>query len=144
MTVIQGLGGPGSAAAITRTRRRAGPDAAFQLAGSSANTGAPAAAPAEGVSLSGLLAAQEAERETVRDRAARRHGQAMLDMLRALQRACLIDGGDSGADALARLADLVGAMPQADDPALASVLQAISVRAAVELARRERARPAHG
>ena len=137
MTTIQGLGGPAPAKAGQRVRQ----GTRFQLAEptNDAETAATAATAATGrTDLGSLLAAQETGPETVRDRAARRQGGLMLDLLRALQHAALSDRADPGDATLTRLADLAAAVPMADDPRLGSIQQAIRVRAAVELARRER------
>jgi hypothetical protein len=137
MTGIDGVGGSGPASPLggARSVRRAGVFSLPETA--AAEEAAPAvetlnAAPA--AALGGMLALQEAGAETVRDRAARRHGLALLAALNALQRALL--GGADGADSLARLAELAEAVPAATDPRLAGVLQAIALRARVELARR--------
>jgi len=82
-----------------------------------------------------MLALQEAGAEPARDRAARRHGQAMLQLLAALQRAMLQGEGGDEAE-LARLASLSAEVPVASDPALRQVVAAIALRASVELARR--------
>jgi hypothetical protein len=106
--------------------------------GFSVETPAPrasAAPPASGVlALEGMLALQETGAEIVRDREARRHGQALLKGLAALQHA-LLAGGDQGA-ALETLAALAGTCPEAVHPGLAGVVQALALRAQVELARR--------
>lgn len=86
------------------------------------------------VSASSLLLMQEAKSNVRQDREARRHGEQLMEQLSALQRGLL--GGDL-AD-LERLSRLVERPIQADDPALASLLKAIQVRAAIELARRGR------
>ena len=114
----------------TRTAQAAG---GFSLsAGTPSGTNAAAAAP---VSLGAMLALQEAGAEPARDRAARRHGQAMLQLLAALQRAMLQGEGGDEAE-LARLASLSAEVPVASDPALRQVVAAIALRASVELARR--------
>ena len=95
----------------------------------SAATPAPAGAP----SLAGLLAAQEYLVETARDRAARRHGHAMLGLLAELQRGFLID--DPAVATLRRLADLAVRAPEPDDAVLAALLRDCRLRVAVELAR---------
>jgi hypothetical protein len=82
-----------------------------------------------------MLALQEAGAEPVRDRAARRHGQAMLQLLAALQRAMLQGVGGDEAE-LTRLASLSAEVPVASDPALRQAVAAIALRASVELARR--------
>jgi hypothetical protein len=134
MAVIDGLG------AITKTerigRRAASPGAGFSVpAEARADAAAPSPAAAE-VSLGGLLALQEGELDTVQDRAARRHGRDLLDAMASLQHA-LLRGPPSPADAR-QLAALAAAIPPAADPRLRQVLEAIGLRAAVELARLER------
>ncbi len=111
--------------------------AAEEAAGSSAPEPA-----AEGVSLDGMLALQEAavlegHAETVVDRKARRHGQDILSELGRLQRALL--SGEADSQTLTRLATLVEQQPPVDDPRLRAVLEAVRLRARVELARREAA-----
>ena len=68
------------------------------------------------------------------DRKAAGHGRAMLGALAGLQAAAL---GGGGAAAHQALAELARAVPEAADPGLGAVLQAIAQRAAVELARSE-------
>ncbi len=84
------------------------------------------------VAMTSLLALQEAESGSQRDREAQRHGEAMLDELGGLQRALLGDG-EAGTKELARLA---GQTLTAADPGLAGVVRAIQLRAGIELARR--------
>jgi Class II flagellar assembly regulator len=93
-----------------------------------------------GVALDGLLSLQESGTETVRDRAARRQGQAALNLLAKLQCAALAgDVAGGGADGtMDKLAALMAAPPGADDPHLTASLRAVAVRVAVELARRGR------
>lgn len=94
-----------------------------------------AAVPTSAVAMTSLLAMQEAESDAQQDRDARQHGEAVMDELGALQRALLgADAGDT-----ARLARLLERPVVAADPGLAGLLQAIRVRAGVELARRARA-----
>ncbi len=69
-----------------------------------------------------------------RDREARSRGGEMLKALRDVQRACL-DGADAEATRR-RLATLLASIPEADDPRLKALMQAIAVRAAVEVFRR--------
>ena len=110
---------------------------------SGVGTGAPGAAEAaastSALSLDGLLALQGETDAVERDRKARRRGQDMLEGLAAIQRALLADGCSAATESaatLARLADLAGSLDVADDPALASVVTAIRLRALIELARR--------
>jgi hypothetical protein len=137
-----GVVGPAQAA---RTRPRSG-GAAFVLAPETPEAEAGAAGEpvaggiaAAGVSgLAALLALQESEAASARDRAARRHGQALLEDLAALQRGLLAGLlGPGGVDPAlpGRLAALAEQVPEAADPALAAIISAIAVRARVELAR---------
>jgi hypothetical protein len=135
MTTIEGVGRP---TATRPAARAAGSSAAGfavppELPG--ASPAAPAAAPPPASSLASMLALQELGGASVADREARRHGQTMLALLAALQRA-LLAGSDS-ATALAQLAELAAAAPHAVDPQLAALLSAIRLRVRVELARRE-------
>ena len=101
-----------------------GPDAARPA-------GVGAAAP---VSLDSLLALQQVDEPTERDRAARKHGQALLAALGRLQRLLLEDGDQ--ADALAQIRGLAGVVPEAADPELAAAVDQVVLRARIELARR--------
>ena len=126
---IAGLGG----VAPGRPRPARGGAGGFRVADGPAAAGAPSAAAPAG--LSGLLAMQEAEAGFVRDREARRHGDAVMAELAALQRELL--GGEGGGGALTRLATLARHAPGAADPRLGAILRAVLVRAQVELARRD-------
>ncbi len=68
-----------------------------------------------------------------RDSEARRHGKALLAALAGMQRAML--NGDLCPSALDQVASLLSSVPPATDPVLSKILQAIAVRAAVELCR---------
>ncbi len=121
------IGGVGPVRVAAGRGRRAGA-AGFRVAeGEAVAPGAVAV-----VGLPSLLAAQEAAQDAGRDREARRHGEAVLAELAALQ-VGLLRGGDGE---LAGLAALVRRGPSASDPALAAIQRAVLVRAAVELARR--------
>jgi len=85
------------------------------------------------VTLGAMLAAEALDRDALRDRAARRHGQVVLAGLTALQRV-LLEGGDQ-ALSMGRLEGLIADMPEASDPRLAAVLGSIVLRVRVELAR---------
>lgn len=87
------------------------------------------------VSVTSLLALQEAESGLHQDREARQHGEAVIDELTELQRALL---GEDGPD-LDRLTALVARPITASDPALAGLLRAVRLRAGIELTRRGRA-----
>ena len=80
-----------------------------------------------------MLALQERSEATVEDRQARRRGQDLLRALSRMQRALLEDGSDQ--ESLQTLATLIADLPQATDPGLGRVLQAIALRARVERAR---------
>lgn len=95
---------------------------------------AEAAAPVPIAALCVLPA--EAPAQPVSDRAARRHGHAVLDALASLQLARLRPGGPGG-EARATLAALACGGADAADPALRLILREIALRAAVELARDE-------
>jgi hypothetical protein len=82
--------------------------------------------------LASALAQEIAQEPAVRDRRARQHGADMLDELARLQ-SCLL-GGSSGPHRR-QLEDLAQRRPTAADPALEEALQAIALRAAVELAK---------
>lgn len=126
MTFISELG---PSARVQRPPPRARPGSSFSVA-AQARTEAPAGVLA--ISMPSLLALQEEDAEAVADREARRHGQAMLSALAALQRG-LLGGADGGA--LEQAAALARAAPAAADPRLAAVQRAILVRVAVEAAR---------
>ena len=87
--------------------------------------------------LDGVLAVQEVLDPTAERRRATRHGHSLLDELRALQLA-MVDG-QVPEGILRRLAGLVdGLRPSAADARLDAVLDAIELRAAVELAKLRR------
>jgi hypothetical protein len=87
--------------------------------------------------LDGVLAVQEVEDATAERRRATRHGHSLLDELSALQLG-MVDGWVSEG-ALQRLAGLVdGLRPGTTEPQLAALLDAIELRAAVELAKLRR------
>jgi hypothetical protein len=133
MIMVGNVGGPAAAA---RTVRRSGAGGAFAVPMS--ETGATAeAARLEGASavmLGGMLGLQEDELPEVKDRRARRHGQAILQELARLQRALL--GGTMEEGSLARLAALTEMVPEAADPSLGALVQSVALRAQIELARR--------
>jgi len=78
------------------------------------------------------LAAESQPDPEIRDRQARHHGNALLRALAGLQASIL---GHANADARQHLARLASTCPQAADPDLDATLQAIQLRAAVELAK---------
>jgi hypothetical protein len=121
---IRSSQGPGAAA----RPRRAGP------AGFALPEGAPqeAAAPSAATAAQALLAFQEEWSPAEADAAAQRRAQAVLGELGALQLALLGPGADPAR--LSRLALLAEGEAGAD-PVLREIMQAISLRARVELAR---------
>lgn len=147
MTGIDAIGRP----AAPRMTRRGRAGGAFALPPESAPEAAmpeDTSAPVSAASVGGLLGLQEQMAggllaPAVRDREARRHGQALLSALADLQ---LIMVGPQNVPGVAiatlsRLADrltaLTSAVPVAADPALGAVVTAIALRARVELARRQ-------
>lgn len=90
----------------------------------------PAVPPA---ALGGVLALQEQAADALRDRQARQHGHALLQALANLQHALL--AGGCCAETLRRLSALADTCPAPSHPGLAAVLQGLSLRAQVELAR---------
>ncbi len=135
MTVINGLG---PASPISGTAARQGKAATgFGVSTAARGGTTTAAAEAPAVMLAGLLALQAEDSGDALDREARRHGHDLLAELVALQRALLADGADGGVpvDQLRRLATLAAVVPPAADQRLREVMEAITLRARVELAR---------
>ena len=132
MQGIGRIGGTRGPVAARGASRRGG---GFQLpaeAGAAA-TGTSAAAEVAQPSL-GLLSLQESGSGAGRDAAARRRADDILDELQGLQ--CdLLAAGAGDPDRLARLAALDSGEDGAD-PALRAVVQAVVLRAKIELARR--------
>jgi len=85
------------------------------------------------VALGGMLAMQEAEADAVSDREARRDGEEMLRELAGMQRDLLGDGVSSVG--LSRVADLAARARPAADKGLRGILDAIALRARIELVR---------
>ena len=146
MTGIQALSGTAPAVASARIPAARNGDFAVPEAAAALRGPGAASALAPSAALAGLLALQEVGPEPVRDRAARRHGRAMLAALAGLQLALLAepDSGDGrgpgstapAAAAVERLASLLDGMPPAEDPELAAVLDAVKLRCRIEIARR--------
>ena len=126
---IAGARGPGAARGTSRW------GSGFEVPAEAAVAGTEASATAEVASPGlGLLSLQESGAGAGRDAAARRRAGDILDELQALQ--CdLLAGGAGDPDRLARLAAL-DAGEEAADPALREVVQAVVLRAKIELARR--------
>lgn len=143
MTIITGNGATGLRPPAAARSRPAGA-AAFGPVVSEPRTAEPpvpqataeAGAAQPPPALDGILRLQETSDALTRDRAARRHADAVLEALSALQGALLAGAPD--APALSRLAALADQVPAAADPALAGLVAAVVLRARVELARRER------
>lgn len=134
MTVIDRVGPP----VPRRAAVRAGSGTAATFLppaepGPDAGRTAQAAASAP-VAFDSLLALQQVDEPTERDRSARRHGQALLAALGDLQR-LLLDDGDPAA-ALEQIRALAEAAPAAADPGLAAAVEMVVLRARIELARR--------
>jgi len=117
-------------------------DAPAEAGAAQVSDGAGETVPTQG--LAALLAMQETtlggvdEAARRRDQAARQRGHDLLGALGRLQRALL---GAEGVDApglgasRAAMQDLLDGLPDAADPVLAGIVQAIALRARVELAR---------
>lgn len=133
MNRINGITAAGAANRPKTTATRPGP-------GFSVESGDPAPSveanpPAQGVALSGMLALQETETETVQDKTARRHGIALLETLSQLQKTLLSPWANAQTE-IETLASLANEMPQAASPGLAAALADIRLRAKIELLRR--------
>ncbi len=132
MQGIGRVGGPGAAAPAGKVRAGKG---GFSLGGAGAAGAAAEAQHSAAVAAPGLglLALQSGQGDRERDGEARRRADSLLEDLAGLQREML--GGTPDPARLARLAALAQGEAGAD-PALREVVEAIALRAAVELARR--------
>jgi len=120
-------------------RGTAGAGFAARVGGSGAATGRAAiGGPAPLASLDAMLAVQEVDDPLNGRRRARERGERLLDALDEV-RVALLDGRLPAGklEAIRRLA--AGQRGQSDDPRLDSLLDEIELRAAVELAKLERA-----
>jgi Class II flagellar assembly regulator len=125
--------GPAPSSASTVRAARAG--AVFSMPGAAETDAMPAAVSAAApMALESLLALQQVDQATERDRAARRRGQALLVALGRVQLG-LLGGGDPAAT-LAELRTLAADVPPASDSGLAAALAHVVLRARIELARR--------
>ncbi len=129
-------GGPIGGTAPTR------PGARGTGGGFSVETGARSTARAGGTSgpaligMDSMLALQAVDEGEERDRRARKRGLALLAALTDLQRTIVV--ADDPAQTLRSLRALTEAREEeAADPELAGILRAVTLRARVELARRE-------
>ncbi|WP_161993482.1 flagellar assembly protein FliX [Muricoccus nepalensis] len=130
--MIGSVAGPGGAVAAGRTGAgaRAGKAGAFRLPESAREVAGAGAA--QEVAPLGLMALQEAEDATGRNRRGAARARDMLRDLSALQMGLL--AGEADPEALQRLAVLAeGEAPP--DPVLADALAGIGLRARIELAR---------
>ena len=111
--------------------RRTQANGAFTLSpGSAERAGIPC--PAGALTAAGLSALLEEAGDPPQDRAARRHGRAVLAALSALQGCVLAADAPAG---LTRLAELLDEAPAPATPALAAALDAVLLRARIELVR---------
>ncbi|MGH7104356.1 MAG: flagellar assembly protein FliX [Acetobacteraceae bacterium] len=136
MTTIDRLGGTGRPASVRPSRSVHGSAAGFVLPEAAATPdGAESVRETVPATLLGaMLALQEAATDRARDRVARRHGEAVLTALMALQ-VRLLSGPMHGGAALGHLARLVAQLPEAADPVLGVLIRDVALRAEVELAR---------
>jgi hypothetical protein len=124
---------------VMRTGPRRAMQAGFVLP--VAEREAPAVGSAMGpAALDGLLALQADQTGQIEEREARRHGQALLGGLRRIQLALLTPSGMES-EALERLAALCDEAPFTEQAGLRDVLQSISLRVRIELARRGQMAP---
>ncbi|MCS6921166.1 MAG: flagellar assembly protein FliX [Elioraea sp.] len=137
MVKIVGLGSPPLPQARPVGRSAAG--GRFRVAVESGVEESREAAPVESVSIApSLLAIQESLEAAERDSRVKRRAEAMLGELGAIQLGLLT--GRLPESRLAALAKLAREGEKAADPRLAAIAAEVEVRAAVELARLERAR----
>ena len=129
--------GPKSTSVSSKSRKSGGASGGFSLpepGQSSASSASTATSAASGVqSLDAILTLQSVDNNEDRARRAVRHGHDLLDQLEAL-RADLLAGHISP-QRVGALLSLVRAQQGADDPALARLINDISLRARVELAK---------
>jgi hypothetical protein len=140
------INGPGAPAAPSAARRTSGAAAegfSFSTAGAAGQAAATARpGAAAGVSsLSALLALQDVEGPTERRRRSIGRADRILDRLDALKLS-LLEGGVTAASLGALNEAVRDQRAMTDDPGLEGVLDQIELRAAVELAKFERARAA--
>lgn len=134
MSIVAALGQP--VVVINRPRRMAGPGRFHIEDDAALHASAPASASAvASIGLQTLLALQEADADAVQDRAAQRHAGSMLAELSAVQRSLLQNDPAGASTAVARLSNLTRGGAVALDPRLSAIMQAIAMRAAVEVAR---------
>lgn len=86
------------------------------------------------VNVAWALSLQEVEPPLDRNRRSRREGARLLDLMAQLQRGLLQTSNDAHA-ALAEIEATLAQLPVATDPVLKGLIDAIALRARVELAR---------
>lgn len=89
------------------------------------------------INVAWALSLQEVEPPADRNRQSRRGGARLLDLLTQLQRSVLQPADDAHAS-LAEIETTLARLPVATDPVLKSLIDAIVLRARVELARPRR------
>ena len=132
MSIISGLGAASPVGGTSARSDQPAAGFAVSVPARAHATEAPPEPPA--VMLAGLLALQAEDCDESRDRAARRRGQDLLAALATLQRALLAEGGVR-VDQLRELEQMVVDQPPAADPRLREIMDAITLRVRVELAR---------
>jgi hypothetical protein len=147
MKGIDAIGRPAASPAARRNRATGGFVLPPETSSLAAAPPADISVPVFATFMEGLLGLQEQAPDApsvpaVRDREARRHGQAVLSLLAELQ--LVLVGSGSAPEAspaslallAGRLSALTDAVPVASDPGLRAIIAAIALRARVELARR--------
>ncbi|HUB14066.1 MAG TPA: flagellar assembly protein FliX [Acetobacteraceae bacterium] len=133
MTAIDPVGVP--PAVRPAPRKAGGAGTGFTpLAEPAADAARPAGEVEPMMELQTLLALQQMDDAPARDIAAHRRGQSLLAALGRLQRA-LLGAGDASA-VLDEIRSLARDVPVAADPALATAVAQVVLRAQIELARR--------
>ncbi len=129
------VSGVGPGAAVTPGRTQPATAGGFSVTGEAKAAEAAPVPAAEPAALAGMLALQEAETETARNRKGQRHGAALLNAMRQLQQE-LLGAPEQAEPGISSLARLAASTPPVSDPVLAQILSAIRLRARVELLRR--------
>ena len=129
------VSGVGPGVPVAPGRAQPATSGGFTVAAETKVAEAAAAAVTQPVAPAAMLALQEAETETARNRKGHRHGAALLDALRQLQQELLGKPAETG-PGIATLARLAASAPSVSDPELGQILSAIRLRARVELLRR--------
>lgn len=129
--------GPKTSAATGKARKSGSAASGFSIPSQGGDASGSSSAVSGGVadvqSLDAILALQSVDNVDDRERRAVRHGHDLLDQLEAL-RADLLAGHISP-QRVGALLSLIRAKQGADDPKLAALIEDISLRARVELAK---------